>query len=485
MALVVVVILHHDGTTIFAMKLEPVDRRHVLQSALIGGASSLLSGGGEWMRPKPARASTGTSSGSSTSLSNIDGALASIAAEVDNSYKVYKVFPDTSATLNPKLASVGSLPSFATKSGALWLGEHHNSVRDHNLQAHIIRDIYLERQKAQQALIVQASAAAAAAGGKQGNNGNRITLPMAVGLEQVQIKFQPVLDEFVNGKISTANMRQRVEWERRWSWPFEVYEPIFDVCRECNIPLLALNVNSEDLAVVEKSGIPGLPRNLLESYIVDRTGFANFARMRSFSTYVDYVIRPSYEIHQSLGLLKKTITGEVLDEEMPFRTFLSSRLLWDEAMACRAHAWTMQNPNGLLIGLVGADHVKFQNGIPARYARMSGAAAATTALAGGGVATTTNTTTTTTNNLVPSARRESITVLLNPTLIDTRPPGSVDMTSTVGAAGGAGGSSSDAITLQLRYYNDNIDIRTATPETLALPSSTGGVLSLADYLMIG
>jgi uncharacterized iron-regulated protein len=432
----VVIVLHSNDqrTTTLAMKLQPsVDRRHVLQSAVLG-ASSLLSQ--EWMIPKPPRAASSSGTLSTDGSSFAAAAVAAAAAGDKARFEVYQVFPDASAKLNPTLAAVDSLPSFATKTGALWLGEHHNSVRDHNLQAKILRGIHLERQKE-----------TATTGG---------TRTTAIGLEQVQVKFQPVLDDYVSGKISAATMRQRVEWETRWSWPFAGYEPIFQVAREFQIPLLALNVNSEDLAVVEKKGLPGLSPALLESYIVDRSGFASFARTRSFSSYVDYVIRPSYEIHQSLGLLKRTNTGEMLDAEMPFRTFLSGRLLWDEAMACRAHAWTLQNPSGLLVGLVGADHVKFQNGIPARYARLAAAAATGEA-----------------------ATSDCITVLLNPTLIDTRPPGTVEMDV------GAGSSRPDLITLQLRYYNDGIDIKTATPEMLALPSSTGGVLPLADYLVIG
>jgi hypothetical protein len=83
------------------------------------------------------------------------------------------------------------------------------------------------------------------------------------------------------------------------------------------------------------------------------------------------------------------------------------------------------------------------------------------------------------NNNPPPSDDCCITVLLNPTLIDTRPPGTVEMDV------GAGSSRPDLITLQLRYYNDGIDVKTATPEMLALPSSTGGVLPLADYLIIG
>ena len=73
---------------------------------------------------------------------------------------------------------------------------------------------------------------------------------------------------------------------------------------------------------------------------------------------MNYVISPSYEIHQRLGLLRYTIAGEKLDEEMPFRNFLSGRILWDEGMASEAYSWASENPGGLMIGLVGADHGK-------------------------------------------------------------------------------------------------------------------------------
>ena len=86
-------------------------------------------------------------------------------------------------------------------------------------------------------------------------------------------------------------------------------------------------------------------------------GFGEFAKARQFNTYVNYVITPSYEIHQKLGLLRYTISGEKLDQEMPFRNFLAGRILWDEGMASAAHLWTTENPGGLIVGLVGADHV--------------------------------------------------------------------------------------------------------------------------------
>jgi Haem-binding uptake, Tiki superfamily, ChaN len=89
-----------------------------------------------------------------------------------------------------------------------------------------------------------------------------------------------------------------------------------------------------------------------------RVGFDSFSRQQQFRTYVNYVIMPSYELHQEMGLLQYTMSGEKLPEIMPFRNFLSARLLWDEAMASNAIEWTRQNPGGLIVGLVGADHGK-------------------------------------------------------------------------------------------------------------------------------
>jgi Haem-binding uptake, Tiki superfamily, ChaN len=217
----------------------------------------------------------------------------------------------------------------------VWLGEHHNSQSDHALQAFLIQEIARNRQR-------HTGATASGAAG------------MAIGLEQVQGRYQSVLDAYTDGYISMDEMRQRVEWDRRWVWPFENYQSVFVTARELGIPLIALNVDSEDMSAVERQGLAGLPRRKLDRYIPDPSGFAQFAAEKSFRTYVDYVIEPSYELHHAMGLLQYTMTGEKLDKEMSFRDFLSGRLLWDEAMASRAYAWTRDNPNGLLIGLVGA-----------------------------------------------------------------------------------------------------------------------------------
>lgn len=355
---------------------------------------------------------------------------AASAQKTNTNFFSYEIIPDASPgpDLYPELKSISSPDLKATlamthgNGGALWLGEHHNSALDHKLQAEFIRDIYEQRKR----------------------SFGRRAPPMAIGLEQVQVQFQPALDAYINGKISAEEMKREVEWEKRWSWSFDGYLPVFETARRLQIPLIALNVDSEDLGLVESGGFPNLPRERLARYITDTQGFADFARKTSYKTYVDYVISPSYDMHKDMGILRTTITGQRLDEDMPFSRFFSGRILWDEGMASAAHAWTKANPGGLMVGLVGADHVKFQDGIVGRFARMA------------------------------KGERDNISVILNPTLIDTRPSGSVSM-----AANNSSGA--DQITLQVRYLKEGVD--PSGPER-RLPESTGGVLPLADYIVM-
>jgi len=175
----------------------------------------------------------------------------------DQSFEVFRVNSDSSAALNPTLTpvskanllkSIASVGIKTNKGGAIWLGEHHNSFKDHMMQTTLIRSISSLR-----------------------NGASRVTAPppMAIGLEQVQVKFQQVLDDYVDGKFSADEMKTLVEWETRWQWPFEGYRPVFEIAKELNIRLIALNVNSEDLANVEKGGLPGLEKSNLKQYISD------------------------------------------------------------------------------------------------------------------------------------------------------------------------------------------------------------------------
>jgi hypothetical protein len=71
---------------------------------------------------------------------------------------------------------------------------------------------------------------------------------------------------------------------------------------------------------------------------------------------------------------------------------------------------------------------------------------------------------------------DCISVILNPTLIDTRPPGTVANTEVAMSS-----ENPDIITLQLRYLQDDFEAQSDRSS----PEATGGVLPLADYIVIG
>lgn len=390
-----------------------------------------------------------------TSLSIPSPAAAKKFDRTNDLYSVYQIFPDASADLSPYIKSIepakflqynifngqhkeqAEQDNNGLKGGVIWLGEHHNAKRDHDLQAVFIENIYNQR--------------------KAMSRIGKDTPKLSIGLEQVQVQYQQVLDDYVQGKISEEEMLSGCEWKTRWSWPFKNYRSVFVLAQKLKIPLIALNVDSEDLAKVEIDGFEGLDRKTLRKYIKDPLGFAEFVKPAAYRTYSAYVIEPSYDMHKEMGILKTTIAGQVLDDNMSFRNFFSGRILWDEAMAGNAYDWTNDNEGGVMIGLIGADHVKFEKGVVGRYQRLldknkgdSGAKSISDAM--------------------------NVSVLLNPTLIDTRPSG-----STAAYMNASSSAFPDQITLQLRYLKDGVV--SSSPDQ-SLPSSTGGVLPLADYIVI-
>lgn len=259
---------------------------------------------------------------------------------------------DSSATLSPKLVGVSSQSAIQYVSSpnvrSLWLGEHHNSLRDHQLQISILQD--LEAQW-------KASIGASSRG-------------LVVGLEAVQQRFQPVLDDYIGGKIEEEELYTGTEWKTRWFWPFDRYLPVFQFCRERQIPLLALSCDSESLERCEIGGLSALSSEEKKQYLPDAKGFNAFTNTTAFREYIAYEIKKSYELHDDMGILGTTVTGKKLETPMTFGNFFASRLLRDEAMATRAARWLRSHPNGRLVGLVGSDHVKFSCGVPSRTARL-------------------------------------------------------------------------------------------------------------------
>ncbi len=192
--------------------------------------------------------------------------------------------------------------------------------------------------------------------------------PIAVALEAVQRQFQPVLDDYIARRIDEQQLFSRTEWARRWYWSFAAYAPIFRLCRERGVPMVALDVDSEDKATVELGGLAALDPDRLRRYVPDPAGFERFGRTAAFDAYVAYTLRPPYTLMQRVGA-KMTASTDAA-RTMSFANFVDRQSLRDEAMASASCDWLRRNPRGMLVALVGTNHVKFARGVPARAARM-------------------------------------------------------------------------------------------------------------------
>jgi uncharacterized iron-regulated protein len=208
-----------------------------------------------------------------------------------------------------------------TQAHVVYLGETHDRVSDHQAQLEIIRA--LQQQHPQ----------------------------LAIALEIFQRPFQPLLDQYLHGKITEAELLQRSEYQKRWGYEWEFYAPILRFAKEKSLALIALNTPTEvtrkvarqgleSLTIAERQWIPPRSQILLgpESY-----------RQRMQQIYTDSHQGNSHSGH--------------------FDRFFLAQVLWDETMAEQIAKQVQKRSDIPVIVLVGQGHIIYGDGIPKRVQR--------------------------------------------------------------------------------------------------------------------
>lgn len=256
--------------------------------------------------------------------------LPTLASTPPQSYTIFSVIPTSVSDVNLDPISFTEAIDDTLSSTALFLGEHHNSLVDHALQARILEALQAQRK-------------------------------IVVGLEMIQQPFQGVLDKYVAGEIDELDLYLNVEWDSRWVWPYESYLPVFRLCKKYKIPLIALSMSSETLSKLRsENGIMNLTPEEMRTHIGNPTVFSDISKDPAFKRYISECITPSYATHFRMGLLRETAN---------FNAFYTSRVLRDEAMATRTVRAICAHPDALVVCIMGSDHVKFQYGVTARVQR--------------------------------------------------------------------------------------------------------------------
>eukprot|EP00903_Cladosiphon_okamuranus_P020354 g18674.t1 len=190
----------------------------------------------------------------------------------------------------------------------------------------------------------------------------------AIGLEQVEMQFQPALDAYLAGQgedLATADavLAEATQWGDRCAFPFENFLPVFHLARSRGLPLLAMGVDSEKVFDVMQNGMDSLGADDRNAYVSDFKGFVTYVRDKGFQTYADKLIFPSYDRLNEAGLLGKKPPTKP--------NFFAARILADEALASKAVDWATQNSGKRLFVVQREDHVKFGFGASGRAARIA------------------------------------------------------------------------------------------------------------------
>ena len=204
----------------------------------------------------------------------------------------------------------------------VYLGEHHDSVADHQAQLAVIEALYAENPD------------------------------LAIAMEMFQRPFQPAIDRYLVGEISEAELVAQTEYEQRWGFDWEYYAPILRFAQAHQLPVLALNAPSETVRQVARDGLDSLEGDDFR-YIPPLADIDT-----SNQAYRAFVAEAmgSHSAHGNFDL----------------DNFFAAQVLWDETMASTVAEFKQTSPATQVVVLAGNGHVIYGYGIPDRVGRRLG-----------------------------------------------------------------------------------------------------------------
>lgn len=203
----------------------------------------------------------------------------------------------------------------------VYLGEQHDSVADHAAQLEIIQALHERNPQ------------------------------VAIALEMFQQPFQSVINQYLAGEISEAELREQTEYDQRWGFPWEYYAPILRYAQANSLPVIALNVPTEVTRQVAEKGLGSLS-----------------AEQRQYIPPVDEIDLSDADYRAfMLDIYKGFHAGHGAGTS--FERFFLAQVLWDETMAAGIVNFLRQNPDYQVVTLAGQGHVVYDYGIPNRVER--------------------------------------------------------------------------------------------------------------------
>ena len=233
-----------------------------------------------------------------------------------------------SGWLEPALAKSRSLPVNTVLADAaardfVLLGEQHDNADHHRWQLQTLAGLYAYRQD------------------------------MVIGFEMFPRRLQPLLNSWVEGKLTVREFLTQAEWETVWSFPPELYLPLFEFARINRIPMVALNVERSLTKAIGEKGWDKVPD-------ADRAGLSRPAP--PLPAYRDILSR----VYREHLLGPHRAADKSAQTDAAFEAFVNAQLTWDRAMAEALASRAVPGENGnkpLLVGIMGSGHLRYGHGV--------------------------------------------------------------------------------------------------------------------------
>ena len=216
-----------------------------------------------------------------------------------------------------KVVSFKTMVTDLKKARIVFVGEYHTFELHHKWELDVIKALY------------------------------RKGVPVAVGFEMLQSRYQGELDQWVSGKLSPAGFIQI--YDKNWDMPWSLYRDIFYYLRDHKIPAIALNLPWSISTKVAASGFSSLSDKELAKLPPGITCSVD-------KQYMAF-IRRAYAAH---GI-----------PDTGFDHFCEAQVLWDKTMAWHTVKYLEKHPDRIVVVLTGTGHA-WKSGIPQQVKDLAG-----------------------------------------------------------------------------------------------------------------
>jgi len=144
--------------------------------------------------------------------------------------------------------------------------------------------------------------------------------------------------------MSEQQFLDRTEYNKRWGYDYSLYKPIIDFAKTNNIPIIALNIESEVIKSISKKRISKL----------------HASDLNKLPKHIDFTDK-NYR-----HFLYEIFKDHPNQNKKSFQKFYSIQLVWDEYMAERIDSFLRQNKEYQVVILAGNGHIVHGYGIPKR-----------------------------------------------------------------------------------------------------------------------